>query len=195
MSTEQSSDILTGLSDNQSNEISPLVLPEVVPDEVRVDCHGACVLWLFGSRFPHFYAWTVLHIGISLEIAFRIALSNRGIRFRKDERLERLFSLARENGVIDDSGLRDSEYLREYFELHDFRQSFEHDLAEIADAIAEQYQPKTFGALVDDLLAAIRHARNELAHSRYVRSITKDVAHHFIQLARSILVALFRSTG
>ena len=132
MRTLQNSDPLSGLSESQFNRINCLALPDSVSEKVRVDYHGACVLWVLGSSFPRFFAYTSLHTGIALENALRTVLCNRSVKIAKRDGLAKLFFKAREAGVIDDSKLENSEYLREYFELHDFRQCFEFDLADIA---------------------------------------------------------------
>jgi hypothetical protein len=178
-----------------------MLLPDVVPEEIRVDYHSACVLWLFGNKFPRFYDWTVLHIGIALEVAFRSVFINRGTEIKKDTRFIDIIRTALNEEVITEGALRSAGWLGELLELHEFRQKFEYELAEIADEIGEEYELKTlppFVAVLAGLLHRLRLVRNALAHGEYVlpdtdTTITREVARYYLELGRSFLLALFPS--
>jgi len=184
-------DPLSGLSKNQLNKIDCLVLPSFVSEQVCVDFHGACVLWVLGCSFPRFYAYTSLHTGIALENALRTVLSKQKASFGKRDGLAKLFSVALKKKFIDDSQISDSEYLTEFVELHSFRQNLEFDMADIAEQIGERHKPNIFPSLIEDLVKAIRDVRNEIAHGNHKTTITESIARHHLELGRIIILALF----
>lgn len=81
--------------------------------------------------------------------------------------------------------------LIELLELNDFRNQFELERKDIADAIGETYHQSKRRDFVDELARFFQDIRNVKADGSPTELNTPSIAKYHIELARSIIMAVF----
>ena len=175
--------------------MSSLALPNNVPEHIRTYYDCTRMLWLYGWFFYPFYGLAGLHAAIAVEMALRHRLAEANIpTFNKRGiplGLGGLMRKAVEKKVLKDEDLPRFDTLKEILELHDFSNQFELEMKDIADAIGETYEPKQKD-FVDELACFFPDIRNIKAHGLPTELNTPFTTKYHVQLARSILEALFK---
>lgn len=175
--------------------MSSLTLSNTIPEPIRTYYDCTRMLWLYGWFCYPFYGWAGLHAAIAVEMVLRYALSKADIstsnKSGRQLGLGGLMRKAVQKKLLNDEDLRRFDALIELLELNDFRNQFELEMKDIADAIGETYHQSKRRDFVDELARFFPDIRNVKAHGSPTELNTPSITKYYIELARSIIMAVF----
>ncbi len=180
-----------GLARQAYEEVAPLTLSSAVPQNIRGEYDDARRLWAFGRFRNNFYGWASLQAAIILEGALRSRLKEVGIEPSPQDGLAKLFGTALSKGLLREQAVRTSQYLKELFDLYDFRRTLDRELAELSAELGQAYEAARLEDLIDSLAAMIRRVRNDAAHGLGTSAATGATAKHHLEVVKAMVDALF----